>query len=98
MNIAVKLSVLLFAIICLSSGASAFYAKQPPAKQQGDTSIVIPLGGNAWRTGKDTLGGKITNDGIVGWSNPDAGYTVYIRFRHKGKLTVYMNMSVPEGR
>jgi len=81
-----KIWVLLFIITGLSAGASAFARKHQAAKQQGDTSVIVPLGGNAWCTDKDTLGGKITNDGIVDWSNPDAEFTAYVRIQKPGKL------------
>jgi hypothetical protein len=91
-----KLPVLLLAItffpLCsMAAGANG------PCKQQSDTAIIVPLGGNAWRTDKDTLGGKITNDGIVDWSNPDAEFTTYVRIQKPGKLNLFLNLSVPSG-
>lgn len=62
-----------------------------------DSTIVVPLGGNAWRTDKDTLGGKITNDGIVDWSSPKAEFTAYVRFAKPGKFNMYLDMSAPKG-
>jgi hypothetical protein len=63
-----------------------------------DSNIVVPLGGNAWRTDKDTTGGNISNDGIVNWSSKKAIFKSYIRFGRTGKLTVYLHMYVPKGR
>ena len=63
-----------------------------------DSSIVVPLGGNAWRTDRDTTGGNIGSDGIVNWSNTRAVYMVNVRFGQPGKLKVYLNMAVPDGQ
>jgi hypothetical protein len=68
------------------------------SRQTADTAIIVPFGGNAWRTDHDTIGGKITNAGITDWSNPKAGFTAYVRFTHTGKLTVFLNAGVPEGK
>ena len=66
--------------------------------QQTDTLITAPLGGNAWRTDNDTLGGNISNDGIVNWTSVSARFTAYARFKRAGKLTAYLNMQVPKGK
>jgi hypothetical protein len=92
-----RLLILLFAMTCFSLGASASGRKYQHFNQQGDTSITIPLGGNAWRTDKDTLGGKITNDGVVDWSDPNATFTAYVRFGKPGKVKMFLNLSVPKG-
>lgn len=97
MNPIIRLSVLFFFITCLSPGLSAFGKKYPHIKQQPDTAIIVPLGGNAWRTDKDTLGGKITNDGVADWSNPNAVFTAYVRFGKTGKFKLHLNLSVPSG-
>ncbi len=62
-----------------------------------DSTIVVPLGGNAWRIDKDTVGGKITNDGIVDWSNPQATYKTYVRFDHPGVFRLSLRADVPTG-
>ena len=63
-----------------------------------DTLTVVPLGGNTWRTDKDSTGGDISNDGIVHWSNLDARYTSYFRLGSTGKFKLYLNMAVPMGK
>ncbi|MBS1502758.1 MAG: DUF3472 domain-containing protein [Bacteroidetes bacterium] len=94
MSLSIRFSVLLLAITGLSAAA---LAKNQVSKNLNDTSIIVPLGGNAWRTDKDTLGGKITNDGIVDWSNQDAEFTAYIRIQKPGKLKLSLDLSVPSG-
>lgn len=84
-----RFSILLFAIACLKLDVTA--------KPANDTVVIIPLGGNAWRTDKDTLGGKITNDGIVDWSSPKATYATYIRFDHPGVFKLSLKAHVPAG-
>ncbi len=64
---------------------------------QTDSLINIPLGGNAWRVDKDTLGGNISNDGIVNWSDAKADFIAYVRFGHTGKFKLYLNIAVPNG-
>ena len=67
-------------------------------KSPVDTLTLIPLGGNAWRTDKDTVGGNISKEGIANWSSANAVFTSYIRFGRTGKLAVYLHMSVPKGK
>ncbi|MDR3693607.1 DUF3472 domain-containing protein [Mucilaginibacter sp.] len=62
-----------------------------------DTIISVPVGGNAWRVDKDTLGGNISNDGIVNWTNKNACFVTYIRFEKKGNFKLYLNLKVPDG-
>jgi hypothetical protein len=66
--------------------------------QNGDTSIIVPLGGNAWRSGKDTTGGNISNDGIVNWTNPANEYTAFVRLSKKGSLKIALHLKVPAGK
>jgi hypothetical protein len=62
-----------------------------------DSVINVPMGGNAWRNGTDTTGGNIGNDGIVNWTDPDVGFTAYVRFGHTGKFKLYLELAVPDG-
>ena len=63
-----------------------------------DTLTTVPIGGNAWRTDKDTTGGNISNEGIVHWSKLDARYVAYFRLGNAGKFKLYLNASTPKGR
>ncbi len=60
-----------------------------------DSSINVPLGGNAWRVDKDTLGGKITDEGITDWSDKNAAFKIYVRFGRTGKVNLYLNLAQP---
>jgi len=62
-----------------------------------DTSVTVPIGGNAWQIDKDTLGGNISNDGIVNWTNKHAAFVTYVRFNKKGSYKLWLNLKVPEG-
>ena len=53
------------------------------ATQLTDTIVTIPIGGNTWRTTDDTLGGNVTNEGIVNWTDKKAEFQTYVRFAHK---------------
>ena len=68
------------------------------ARALPDTLTTVPIGGNAWRTDKDTVGGNISNEGIVHWSNLDARYIAYFRLGSTGKFKLYLNMAVPKGK
>jgi hypothetical protein len=63
----------------------------------GDTGLVVPLGGNAWRMDKDTTGGKISNEGIVDWTNGNAIFVAYVRFAKSGNFKLWLRLRVPTG-
>jgi hypothetical protein len=68
-------------------------AREPAA----DTALYVPLGGNAWRVDKDTLGGKITNDGITEWTNGKAEFVAYLRFAKTGKFKLWLDAKAVAG-
>jgi hypothetical protein len=61
-----------------------------------DSLVVVPLGGNAWRNGKDTVGGNISNDGIVNWRAAKVNFTAYVRLGRTGKFKLYLDLAVPQ--
>ena len=83
-------------LFCLTGIFCVFNCKAKTIGQP-DTSITVPLGGNAWRTDPDTLGGNISNGGIVNWTNKHAVFTAYVRFAKKGAFKLYLNLKAPEG-
>jgi len=62
-----------------------------------DSSVTVPVGGNSWRVDKDTLGGNVSNDGIVNWTNKNAAFVTYVRFAKKGSFKLYLDVQVPSG-
>ncbi|MCR8557038.1 DUF3472 domain-containing protein [Mucilaginibacter sp. BJC16-A38] len=62
-----------------------------------DSSITVPLGGNAWRVAKDTVGGTVTNDGIVNWTSKEVKFNVYFRVATKGNFKLWVNLKVADG-
>ena len=68
------------------------------AKPLADTLTLVPIGGNTWRTDKDTTGGGISDDGIVHWNNSNSRYTAYFRLGSTGKFKLYLNLAVPKGK
>jgi len=68
------------------------------AKPLADTLTLVPIGGNTWRTDKDTTGGGISDDGIVHWSNSNSRHTAYFRLGSTGKFKLYLNLAVPKGK
>jgi hypothetical protein len=98
-----KLSTLSVTAICLAvtlfiSGFSPAPKTVKNTSALSDTLITVPLGGNAWRNDKDTIGGNISNNGIVNWSNQQASFTAYVRLGHPGKFKLFLEMAVPEGK
>lgn len=63
-----------------------------------DSLISVPLGGNTWRTDKDTIGGKVTNMGITDWADSNAEFTFYVRLGQTGSFRLYLHGTVPDGQ
>jgi hypothetical protein len=92
-----------FIAICSSlfisiPGFSFAHETDKRVKTSNDSLIVVPLGGNTWRNGKDTVGGNISNDGIVNWKAAKVNFTVYVRFGRTGKFKLYLDLAVPQGK
>src|ERR1700753_2400311 len=66
--------------------------------RMGDQSMTVPLGGNAWRMDKDTIGGSVGNNGIVNWSSKRAEFVVYVRLAKTGNFKLWLNAQVPGGQ
>jgi hypothetical protein len=63
-----------------------------------DSAITVPLGGNTWKTGTDTSGGNVSNEGIVNWTNQHVKFVTYVRFGKKGTLKLSLNLKVPDSK
>lgn len=61
-------------------------------------SIEVPIAGNTWKLSNSKSGGRITNNGIEHWTDPQSEYKTYIRCQQPGKLEVWLKLSVPEGK
>jgi hypothetical protein len=85
-------------VLCTICSLSSFGRDTMHRVSATDTLTNVPIGGNTWRTDKDTTGGNISNDGIVHWCNLDARYTTYFRLGSTGKFKLYLNMAVPKGK
>ncbi|HVV56503.1 MAG TPA: DUF3472 domain-containing protein [Mucilaginibacter sp.] len=95
----IKLLYLPLAMI-FAGGLPVFSAPKTGNKnfrRDSDSTISVPLGGNAWRSDRDTVGGIITDQGIVDWSAPNITFSAYVRFRRTGNLKVWLKASVPTG-
>src|ERR1700743_3342280 len=88
----------LAALFVAATGFSLVHGKAKNERASTDSFITVPLGGNAWRNDKDTLGGNISNEGIVNWSDAKAGFTAYFRLGHTDKFKLYLDMAVPDGK
>src|SRR5690349_274390 len=55
---------------------------------------IIPLGGNAWATGKAT----ITDDGLTNWKSPQDAISIYFRVDKAAELTFALRLRIPEGK
>ena len=58
--------------------------------------IQVPIGGNTWASG-DKTGGRVTNKGIINWTNPKITFSTYVRINKTGSLKVSINVGVPQG-
>jgi hypothetical protein len=61
-----------------------------------DSAIVVPLGGNGW-VNKNAKA-KITNVGLVNWSDNIDTVSVYVRTEAKGSLNIDLKLRVPGGK
>src|SRR5579872_2610152 len=91
-----------FAVLCsifliLQNLPCKAYMRKSAGNDQ-DSSITVPVGGNSWRLDKDTLGGNISNDGIVNWTDKKAAFVTYVRFAKKGSFKLYLSLKVPVGK
>ncbi len=84
--------------IALFCAALLSPAKSSATRSFTDTLVTVPLGGNTWRTDKDTIGGNISTKGIVNWKNPAATFTAYVRFGRTGKFKLYLDLALPGGK
>ena len=96
-------SKVLFALIVCGTFFIALAGFSPAHKSINilsttDSLVTIPIGGNAWRADKDTLGGNISNEGIINWNSQQAGFTAYVRLGSTGKFKLYLNLAVPSGK
>lgn len=78
-----------FGALLLAAGS--LYACAQPA------ALEVPLGGNTWRSGPGTHGGRLTENGIHRWSDSATAFTVYFRVGKPGQLKLGLRLSVPEG-
>lgn len=53
---------------------------------QSNTSIIVPLGGNAYTNSKQE--DLITKNGIENWSDKNTSFKVYVRFAKTGSLAI----------
>jgi len=61
-------------------------------------SIDVPLAGNTWKTSNGKMGGVVSDDGIVNWTDQQAAFQTYIRCPKPAKLDVWLKLSVPTGK
>ncbi|MDP9080067.1 MAG: DUF3472 domain-containing protein [Bacteroidota bacterium] len=88
---------LLFTTLISLTITSFIDADHPNRNIVPDNSITVPVGGNAWRVAKDTVGGTVTNDGIVDWTSKDVKFNVYFRVATKGNFKLWVNLKVADG-
>ncbi len=80
------------AILVTTALLILFRAVPALAQGAGDSTITVPLGGNTWRTDRDTTGGYISNEGIVNWTSSNATFTTYVRFATTGKCKLWLSL------
>jgi hypothetical protein len=85
--------LILFIGICYECGRAEF--------QPDDNLISVPLGGNAYVTKEKTAGtgstpareNYISGEGIAGWTDPEAVFSVYFRTSTTGSLNLFLRHS-----
>ncbi|HEX5554441.1 MAG TPA: DUF3472 domain-containing protein [Chitinophagaceae bacterium] len=93
-NDRISLSVILTGLILLFT----CYPGVSPAQITQTQRIMVPLGGNTWSSGHGKEGGRITDGGIVHWTNPKTSFTTYIRLSRTGTLKVWLHGSATGGQ
>jgi len=91
---------------------SACFAASSILHASGQMTIdTIPLGGNTWRNPSGVIpgiiaedenepqpqGGRVNNEGIADWTDQGVWFTTWCRISGKGKVHLWLNLSVPEG-
>ncbi|WP_276496636.1 DUF3472 domain-containing protein [Pontibacter litorisediminis] len=61
-------------------------------------AVVVPLAGNTWKSTKGEAGGRVGDEGIADWSDPQVYFTAYARIAKPGSIKVWLNLRVPEGK
>ena len=79
-----RFNLLVWAIFSCLSACTA--TSQVPAQFHETPSQVVPVGGNAWLLNSTDKNEKITNDGLIQWSQPATVCRTYIRVSQAGKL------------
>lgn len=67
-------------------------------KTTEEPSIEVPVAGNTWKTSKERMGGVVSDDGIVHWTDQHAAFQTYIRCPKPARLDVWLKLSVPKGK
>jgi len=91
-------AILIITCLCISTSFAGKARQAVILSANADSTITVPLGGNTWKTGNDTAGGNVSNEGIVNWANRDVGFVTYVRFGKKGNVKLSLNLKVPEGK
>lgn len=85
---------------CVAAGSLSSWvsgtAMPPDNVPVPENAVVVPMGGNTWKTGVDGAGGTLDNSGISGWTSEKTAFTTYVRFAKKGSVKVWLNLKVPD--
>jgi hypothetical protein len=81
-----NIALMLVAVACFVPKANA---------QSQDTTINVPLGGNAWVRPNGQA--QITNDGLVKWSSAKDTVNIYVGFDVIDKVDVALKLHIPQG-
>lgn len=65
--------------------------------QAQDSPVIVPIGGNTWRSGEERRGGRVSNNGIESWTSSEVSFTTYVRVAQKGSLKLSLHLGVPDG-
>ena len=82
-------------ILCACATFTLLQLNSQAATLPADTTLKVPLGGNAWVSKNGQA--VIDNAGLGNWSSNTDVVSVYIRLETPGDLKIALRLQVPEG-
>lgn len=83
---------LLLTLILFGSFSIVRKAENEESRKQFENTITIPLGGNTYQTAGNTKE-KITQDGIISWTNSDTEYSIYFKSSSQKEVSLFLVLS-----
>ena len=89
-NSIINMKSLIFCILTSISLLISACSCTPNILEPSQQAVTIPLGGNAYITTRgEGENGKITENGILQWTNPSTVYSVFFRISKPGQMSLF---------